>query len=110
MSVLLGLEPGLQVIGEAADGREVVDVVGQLSPDVLLLDVAMPEMDGIEALPHIREASPSTRVVMVTAFGSDSVRRRAFDAGASLFIEKGSDVDVIVGEIRRACAQDADDV
>jgi DNA-binding NarL/FixJ family response regulator len=103
LSVVLGLEDGLEVVGEAADGRGVVQVVADLSPDVLLLDVAMPERDGIEALPDIRRVAPDTSVVMLTAFGSDSVRQRAADAGASGFIEKGADVDELVAQIREAC-------
>lgn len=106
VSVVLQLEEGLEVVGEAEDGRGVVDVVERLAPDVLLLDVAMPERDGIEALPEIRSASPRTTVVMLTAFGSERVRRRAFDAGAAAFVEKGVDVQDLVAEIRRACGDD----
>jgi two-component system NarL family response regulator len=104
LTVVLGLEDGLEVVGEASDGVAVVDVVTRLSPDVLLLDVAMPERDGIEALPEIKSASPGTDVVMLTAFGSESVRKRAFAAGASGFIEKGADVDAIVAQVLEACA------
>jgi two-component system NarL family response regulator len=104
LTVVLGLEEGLEVVGEASDGVAVVDVVTRLSPDVLLLDVAMPERDGIEALPEIREAAPETSVVMLTAFGSEAVRRRALDAGAAGFIEKGLDVDELVARIREVCA------
>lgn len=103
ISLVLGLEDGLEVVGEAQDGRAVVQVVADLSPDVLLLDIAMPERDGIDALPEIRNASPGTSVVMLTAFASDIVRRRAMDAGASGFIEKGADVDDLVAQIREAC-------
>jgi DNA-binding NarL/FixJ family response regulator len=104
MSTLLGLESNFHVVGEAGDGREAIDLVGELEPDVLLLDIAMPRMDGIEALPHIRLASPDTHVLMVTGFGSESVRRRALEAGASGFIEKGIDVDELITRVKDACA------
>ena len=104
LSLLLGTDAELQIVGEAADGREAIDLAARLRPDVLLLDVSMPEMDGLEALPHIREASPGTHVVMVTAFASDSVRRRAFDAGAREFVEKGADVGDIVERVKRGCS------
>jgi DNA-binding NarL/FixJ family response regulator len=103
MSVVLGLQTEFDVVGEAVDGREAIDVVGKLSPDVLLLDVAMPRMDGLEALPHIRRVSPDTHVVMMTALASPGIRQRALDGGAQLFIEKGTDIDVIVEEIKRVC-------
>jgi len=104
LSVILGLEEGFEIVGEAEDGRRVVEVVASLGPDVLLLDIAMPERDGIEALPEIKSVSPKTAVVMLTAFGSDVVRRRAMQAGATAFIEKGGDVDLLVAAIREVCA------
>ena len=104
LSVMLGLETGLDVVGEAENGREAIDLVGELRPDVLLLDIAMPVMDGLDALPHVREASPETAVLMLSGLTSDTVRRRALAAGARLFLEKGTDVDVLAQQIRDACA------
>jgi DNA-binding NarL/FixJ family response regulator len=103
IATVLGLEAGLEVVGEAEDGRQAIDVVRELRPHVLVLDLAMPEMDGIEALPHIREASPDTKVIVVTGFGSESMRQRALDAGAALFAEKGTDVGELVGRIKALC-------
>ena len=103
MAILIALEPQLELVGEAADGREAIEVVRSLQPDVLVLDIAMPVMDGLEALPLVREASPDTRVVVVTGFASDNVRRRALDSGARLFIEKGVDVAALVGQIKDLC-------
>lgn len=105
VSLVLGLEPDLEVVGEAADGRQAIEVARRLEPDAVLLDVSMPEMDGIEALPHIRAAAPGARVIMVTAFGAESVRRRATDAGAHAFVEKGGDIEDLVAEVRLACGE-----
>lgn len=103
LTILLALEPGIEVVGEAGDGREAIEVVRSLQPNVLVLDIAMPEMDGIEALPHVLEASPETQVVVITGFGSESVRKRALENGAHLFVEKGIDVEALVAQIRSAC-------
>jgi two-component system, NarL family, response regulator DesR len=105
VSLVLGLEPDLEVVGEAADGRQAIEVARRLEPDAVLLDVSMPEMDGIEALPHIRAAAPGARVIMVTAFGAESVRRRATEAGAHAFVEKGGDIEDLVAEVRIACGE-----
>lgn len=102
--LLLALEDGLTVVGEAADGCEAVDVARELQPDVVVLDVAMPKLDGIQALPLIREASPDSEVVIVTAFGSDRIRSHALQAGACRYVEKGLDISAIVAEIKGVCA------
>lgn len=104
VSVVLSLDPDVEVVGEAADGREAIRIVGELRPDVLLLDIAMPVLDGLEALPQIREASPETQVVMLTGVASESARRRALDGGACLFIEKGTDVDELARQIKDVCS------
>lgn len=103
MTLVLGLENGLEVVGEAADGHAVVGVVADLEPDVLLLDIAMPLRDGIAALPEIKRAAPHTSVVMLTAFVSETTRSRALAAGADGFLEKGADVEDLVARIREVC-------
>jgi DNA-binding NarL/FixJ family response regulator len=80
-----------------------VRVVAELLPDVVVLDIAMPLLDGLEAMPLIRASSPNTRIVMLTGFTSSDVRRRALEGGASLFIEKGTNVPALVGQIRGLC-------
>lgn len=106
-SVVLSLDPDVEVVGEAADGREAIRVVGKLRPDVLLLDIAMPEMDGLEAMPHILEASPETRIVVLTGMVGQSVRQRALDSGARRFIEKGIDIEDLVAQVKEVCGEPA---
>jgi DNA-binding NarL/FixJ family response regulator len=99
VSTVLRLEPDVEVVGEAGDGKQAIELAVRLKPDVLLLDIAMPVMDGLEALPHIRAESPGTKVVMLTGVANDSVRQSALDGGAALFLEKGVDIDVLVRSV-----------
>jgi len=103
VAVVLGLEPGIEVIGEAGDGREAITLAERLQPDVLLLDIAMPVMDGLEALPRVREVSPATQVVVLTGVTAASIRERALAAGASAFIEKGIDIDELGDRVVEIC-------
>ncbi|MEO8899778.1 MAG: response regulator transcription factor [Candidatus Dormibacter sp.] len=97
---------GLEIVGEARNGAEAVSIAETLQPDVMLLDLAMPVMDGMEALPKIVEVSPATRVIVLTGFSSQSMRIRAMEAGASGFIEKGERPAVLIDTVRAACARD----
>jgi DNA-binding NarL/FixJ family response regulator len=106
VSTVLGLEPDLEIVGEAADGRQAIDLVAQLHPDLLVLDIAMPEMDGLEALPYIRAASPDTKVVMLTGVANEGVRERALDGGAALFMEKGTDIAEVVRAVTALARSD----
>lgn len=101
-------ETDFVVVGEAGDGREGIDAARLLKPDVVLLDIAMPLMDGLEAIPGILAASPDTVIVMCTAMIDDRVRRRALELGASEFIEKGHDPRALVDQVRAAAAQDSE--
>lgn len=105
LQAVLGLEDGLEVVGEAANGAEAIEVVRSLQPDVLLLDVAMPIMDGIEALPHVLETAPDVVVVVLTGVTSERVKQRALDAGATVVVEKGTDVDELAQRVRDACGR-----
>lgn len=103
VSAVLDLEPGLVVVGEAANGQEAVNLARDLRPDVLVLDIAMPVLDGLEALPLIQAVSPETKVVMLTGVASDTFRDRARGGGAVLFIEKGTNIQDVVEAVARVC-------
>jgi DNA-binding NarL/FixJ family response regulator len=88
MRTLFEREPQWTVCGEATTGREALTMAMELKPDLLVLDLALPEMNGIEATRHVRRALPSTAVLIVTIHDSDEVVREAIDAGAAGFVLK----------------------
>ncbi|MCW2962392.1 MAG: LuxR family transcription regulator [Thermoleophilia bacterium] len=104
LSLVFQMENDIEVVGEAGNGLEAIDLVSSRVVDVLLIDMSMPIMDGLEALPKILDASPSTKVVMLTGFGTDAIRRRAMDAGAARYLEKGLLPDEILRAIREVHA------
>jgi PAS domain S-box-containing protein len=91
----------LDVVGEGGNGAEAVEVVSALRPALVLLDVSMPVMDGLEALPRILEVSPETRVVMYSGFQEEGLAHRAIELGAAAFFEKSTDLDALAGDLVR---------
>jgi DNA-binding NarL/FixJ family response regulator len=85
---LLGIEPGLEVVGTAADGATAVELARQLRPDVVLMDVRMPTMDGVAATAAVRAELPDCRVLMLTTFDDEEYVVRALRAGASGYLLK----------------------
>ena len=104
LSALLGLEPDLEVVAEVGSGEEAVAAVLAHHPDVALLDVEMPGMDGITATAEVRKASPGTRVLIVTTFGRPGYLRRALQAGASGFVVKDTPAAQLADAVRRVHA------
>jgi NarL family two-component system response regulator LiaR len=88
LRTFLELQPDLEFAGEAADGVEALDKVGQLLPDVVLMDLVMPKMDGITTIRHIRDLSPSTRILVLTSFSEDDKVFPAVKAGAHGYLMK----------------------
>ena len=86
---LVANEKDLLVVGEASNGREAIEQFHALRPDLTLLDLQMPEMDGMDALLAIRQASPSARIIVLTTYGGDVLARRALEAGAQGYVLKG---------------------
>jgi len=107
MEDYLHKEDDLEVIGVAYDGRECLTLLEELEPDVLLLDIIMPHVDGLAVLQQLREVERNkcSNVIMLTAFGQEEVMRRAVEYGASYFILKPFDFENLVQKIREMHSQ-----
>lgn len=105
--VILGTEPGIDVVGEAGDGVEAVDLVTRLRPDVVLMDVQMPRMDGLEATRRILAAGNGVRVVILTTFDREDYLFEALQAGASGFLLKNASPEDLVESVRVVARGDA---
>lgn len=101
LAALLDLEADLEVVAEVGRGDEVVAAALEHRPDVALLDVEMPGLDGISATTALREAAPSVRVLIVTTFGRPGYLRRALQAGASGFVVKDTPARQLADAVRR---------
>jgi DNA-binding NarL/FixJ family response regulator len=97
-------EEGIEVVGEAADGIEGVRQAGDLQPDVILLDLSMPECDGLEAIPAMVERSPHARIVALSGFTAERMAAPVIARGATAYLEKGVDLSEIVTTIREVHA------
>ena len=105
--MLLGLLPGIEVVGSAADGEDAVRLVAQLAPDVVLMDLRMPRCDGVEATRRIRAEHPGTQVVVLTTYADDDSLFPALQAGARGYLTKDADGDEIVRAIDDVLSGDA---
>jgi DNA-binding NarL/FixJ family response regulator len=104
---LLETVAGIEVVGSAGDGREALTVVDRTRPDVVLMDVQMPVLDGIAATERLRSTAPRTQVVVLTTYDLDEYVFRAVQAGAAGFLLKDGDVEELVRGIRAAARGEA---
>ncbi|MFJ9175733.1 response regulator [Streptomyces sp. NPDC102360] len=105
--MLLGLLPGIEVVGSGGDGDEAVALVAELSPDVVLMDLRMPRCDGAEATRRIRQEYPGTQVVILTTYADDESLFPALRAGARGYLTKDADGDEIVRAVEDVLSGDA---
>ena len=84
----LRAQRGWTIVGEAMNGREAVEKAGKLKPDVAIIDISMPDLDGLQVTRQIREAAPSTEIVVLTMHESDQMVRRVLEAGACAYVLK----------------------
>lgn len=100
LTMLLGVEPGIEVVGEASDGAEGTELAVSSAPDVVLLDVRMPKQSGIEACVAIKAASPTTKIVMLTVSDEEADLYEAVKNGASGYLLKDSSIEEVAQGIR----------
>ena len=101
-AMILSVEDDLEVVGQVGDGAQAVETVARLRPDVVLMDVQMPVLDGVEATRRVIADHPDVRVVVLTTFDRDDYLFDALDAGASGFLLKNADPDDLVQAVRAA--------
>ena len=107
LAAVLGQDPALEVVGQAATSGEAVSLAQRLTPDLVLLDVRIPEEGGIEAGRRILEALPNTRLLFLSAFANDELVRAAILVGANGYLLKEIDSKSLIGSIKRVAAGEA---
>ena len=98
VKAILEEDSEIEVVGEAGDGREAIDVVQRLQPDIVVLDLSMPELDGLEAIPLIHQVSPPSEIVVFSGFEEGKVAEIALQIKASRYVRKGAPLE----DLRRA--------
>ncbi|ANH92611.1 MULTISPECIES: response regulator transcription factor [unclassified Streptomyces] len=106
-TVLLNTQPDIEVVGQAVDGLDAVAQVAESAPDVVLMDIRMPELNGIEATRRVTAATPGTKVLVLTTFDLDEYVYEALCAGASGFLLKDASADQLAEAVRVVAAGDA---
>jgi DNA-binding NarL/FixJ family response regulator len=104
---LLSGEPGIEVVGQATTGREAIERARRLRPDVVLMDVRMPDLDGVEATRELTRAAPNTRVLILTTFEQDDYIFGALRAGASGFLLKRTRPEELIAGVQAVAAGDS---
>ena len=103
---MLNVQPDMSVVGEAANGQQAVELAETLKPDVVIMDLMMPELDGADATRRIVAANPAAKVIILTSFGNDTAVLRAVRNGASGIQLKEDDEDLLLGTIRKTVQGD----
>jgi DNA-binding NarL/FixJ family response regulator len=103
--VIVGLRPGLHVVGEAADGEQAIAQAERLQPEVILLDLSMPRTTGLDALPQIKRVAPDAKVIVVSGFVSSMLAAEVLARGADRYIEKGVDPDTLAAMIEEVAME-----
>ncbi len=98
--MILDAQEEIEVVGEAEDGQEAIELVRELAPDLVLMDIRMPRLDGLQATKRIVTAAPSTRVLVLTTFDADEIVYEALNAGAAGFLLKSAPPERLVEAVR----------
>ncbi len=104
LRALLGQEPDITVIGEATDGREATRMAAELRPDVIIMDISMPNLNGLEAAQHILQERPGARIIMLSAHADDASIQKVLDSGAAGFLVKNTPRATLASAVREVHA------
>lgn len=104
LAALLALEPDIEIVGEAGDGKEALSLIAEHAPDVVLTDIEMPRMTGLELVAAIKTDHPECRVIILTTFARAGYLRRALDAGAAGYLLKDSPATTLANAVRNVHA------
>lgn len=104
LSTIVGADPAIEVVAEAGDGREAVTLVGLYRPDIVLMDIRMPRLNGLEAIAELRSLRTSVRIIVLTTFADDEYLGRALELGVDGYLVKSSAPADITGGIRSVSA------
>jgi DNA-binding NarL/FixJ family response regulator len=104
IAALISNEPDMEIVGEAENGLEAIETARNLRPDVILMDLRMPQMDGIDAIKEILAEVPGTRIIVLTTYAGDAQATRALKAGARAYLLKSSLRKELLDAIRLVCA------
>lgn len=102
LRLMLGMEDGIELVGEAADGSAALQLIGSLQPDVVLMDLRMPVMDGLEAIERIRTQWPQIAIIVLTTYDEDDLMLRSLQAGVRGYLLKESSLDTVLQAIESA--------
>ena len=100
-------EGEMEVVGEAADGRTAIEVIERLQPEVVVLDLSMPELDGLEAIPLIHQVAPNTEIVVFSGFEEGKVAEVALQLKASRYVRKGAPLEELRSAVRELASDAA---
>ncbi len=98
-------DAGFEVVGEAGDGRSALEGIAETRPAAVLLDLSMPDMDGLEAIPKIRRGDPDVAIIVLSGFSADRMSGAAIDRGADGYVEKGTPMQELRDTTRTAVAR-----
>jgi signal transduction histidine kinase/CheY-like chemotaxis protein len=105
MKLLLNGEPGIEVVAEAADGVQAIEIADRFHPDLMIMDVAMPEMDGVEATRRIKARHPDIRIIGLSMLEDEEIRRKIMEAGAEAYLSKSRAGSALLMAILSGCVQ-----
>jgi PAS domain S-box-containing protein len=109
VALQLQLSGDFEIVGSGATGREAVELAERFAPDLLLLDVSMPDMDGLAALPKVMDASPGTRIVMLSGFAGPEIEQEALALGATAFLDKGTSLEALPNVLLEILSQSGEE-